>query len=55
MRIDYSTTTSNAAFGRYVGDCDLSFRGDLDLVRLWSPRAQRGSSRRSGAARAPAR
>jgi hypothetical protein len=36
MRIDYSTTTANAAFGRYVGDCDLSFRGDLDLVRLWS-------------------
>jgi hypothetical protein len=36
MRIDYSTTTSNAAFGRYVGDCDLSFGGDLDLVRLWS-------------------
>jgi hypothetical protein len=36
MRIDYSTTTSNAAFGRYVGGCDLSFRGDLDLVRLWS-------------------
>jgi hypothetical protein len=36
MRIDYSTTTSNAAFGRYVGECDLSFRGDLDLIRLWS-------------------
>jgi hypothetical protein len=36
MSIDYSMTTSNAAFGRYVGDCDLSFSGDLDLVRLWS-------------------
>ncbi len=36
LRIDYSMTTSSAAFGRYVGDCDLSFRGDLDLVRLWS-------------------
>lgn len=36
MQIDYSTTTTDAAFGRYVGDCDLSFRGDLDLVRLWS-------------------
>jgi Concanavalin A-like lectin/glucanases superfamily len=35
MQIDYSTT-SNAAFGRYVGGCDLSFSGDLDLVRLWS-------------------
>ena len=23
-------------FGRYVGPCDLSFSGDLDLVRLWS-------------------
>ena len=38
MHIEYdpSKTTSATAFGRYVGDCDLSFRGDLDLVRLWS-------------------
>ena len=25
-----------SAFGQYVGECNLSFRGDLDLVRLWS-------------------
>jgi concanavalin A-like lectin/glucanase superfamily protein len=36
IRIDYATTTTDAAFGRYVGACDLSFRGELDLVRLWS-------------------
>ena len=36
MRIDYASTTASAAFGRYVGDCDLSFEGDLDAIRLWS-------------------
>ncbi len=36
MRIDYATTTASAAFGRYAGECDLSFLGDLDAVRLWS-------------------
>ena len=35
-RIDWSSTSSSAAIGRYVGSCDLSFAGDLDLVRLWS-------------------
>ena len=25
-----------ASFGQYVGNCELSFRGDMDLVRLWS-------------------
>ncbi len=34
-RIDWSSTSSTAAIGRYVGSCDLSFSGDLDLVRLW--------------------
>jgi hypothetical protein len=36
LRIDYATTTASAALGRYVGTCDLSYRGDLDLARLWS-------------------
>jgi Concanavalin A-like lectin/glucanases superfamily len=36
QRIDYASTTSSAAFGRYVGDCNLAFDGDLDMVRLWS-------------------
>ena len=36
LRIDYATTTASAAFGRYAGECDLSFHGDLDAVRLWS-------------------
>jgi hypothetical protein len=36
LRIDYASTSSSTAFGRYVGSCDLSYRGDLDLVRLWS-------------------
>ena len=34
-RIDWSTTSPTAAIGRYVGSCDLSFAGDMDLVRLW--------------------
>ena len=33
-RIDYASTTASAALGRYVGSCDLSYRGDLDFVRL---------------------
>jgi len=32
--IDYASTSASMAFGRYVGSCDLSYRGDLDLVRL---------------------
>jgi Concanavalin A-like lectin/glucanases superfamily len=36
MQIDYSLATPSAAFGRYVGDCDLAFAGDLDMVRLSS-------------------
>ena len=34
-RIDWSTTSPTAAIGRYVGSCDLSFAGDMDIVRLW--------------------
>lgn len=34
-RIDWSSTSPTAAIGRYVGNCDLSFSGDLDMVRLW--------------------
>ena len=36
LRIDYAGTSSGAYFGRFVGDCDLAFRGDVDLARLWS-------------------
>jgi len=36
LRIDYATTSLHASFGQYAGDCNLSFSGDLDLVRLWS-------------------
>jgi hypothetical protein len=36
LRIDYSTTSEHASIGQYVGDCDLAYRGDLDLVRLSS-------------------
>ena len=35
-RIDYASTSASAALGRYVGSCDLSYRGDLDFVRLQS-------------------
>ena len=44
MRIDYASTTANAAFGRYVGDCDLSFEGDLDAIRLWSRPLSQGEA-----------
>ena len=36
LRIDYATASMHASFGQYAGDCELSFTGDLDLVRLWS-------------------
>ena len=36
LRIDYSSTSTRAAVGQYAGACELSFRGDIDLVRLWS-------------------
>jgi concanavalin A-like lectin/glucanase superfamily protein len=36
LRINYSTTSVHASIGQYAGDCDLAFRGDLDLVRLSS-------------------
>jgi Concanavalin A-like lectin/glucanases superfamily len=49
MRIDYATTTSNMAFGRYVGDCDLALRGDVDMVRIWS--GSRSAADLLGAAR----
>ena len=42
LQIDYATTSSLTSFGQYAGDCELGFRGDLDLVRL-----------RSGGAAAP--
>jgi Concanavalin A-like lectin/glucanases superfamily len=35
MRIDYAGTSTGAFIGRFVGDCDLAYRGDLDLARLW--------------------
>jgi len=36
LRIDYASTATGAAFGRYVGTCDLPYSGDLDLVRVFS-------------------
>jgi len=33
-RIDYANTTDGAAIGHYAGNCDLGYRGDLDLVRI---------------------
>ena len=36
LRIAYDGVSTRASFGQYVGDCELSFRGDMDLVRLWS-------------------
>ncbi len=36
LRIDYAGTSSGAYLGRFAGGCDLAFRGDVDLVRLWS-------------------
>ena len=36
LRIEYSGTSTRASFGQYAGDCELSFSGDMDLVRLWS-------------------
>jgi hypothetical protein len=34
--LDYAKTTGVAAIGQYAGDCDLAYRGDLDLVRISS-------------------
>jgi hypothetical protein len=34
LRVDYSTTSQSAAIGSYLGRCNLSYRGDLDLVRM---------------------
>jgi len=34
-QVDWSSTSPTAAIGRYVGSCDLSFAGDMDMVRLW--------------------
>jgi hypothetical protein len=36
LRIAYVGVSTRASFGQYVGDCELTFRGDMDLVRLWS-------------------
>ena len=35
LRIDYAGTSAGSYLGRFVGDCDLAYRGDLDLARLW--------------------
>ena len=52
-RIDWSSTSPTAAIGRYVGSCDLSFAGDMDMVRLWQgalSASRRGGERDRGAA-----
>jgi hypothetical protein len=36
LPIDYASATMDAAFGRYVGECNLAFAGDLDMARLRS-------------------
>ena len=36
LQIDYAGTTTRTVFGRYAGECDLGFRGDVDRVRLSS-------------------
>ena len=36
VRIDYSTRSTGASLGQYAGACDLGFRGDLDVVRIFS-------------------
>ena len=36
LRIDYAGTSARLSIGQYAGDCELSFRGDIDLVRLSS-------------------
>ena len=36
LRIEYAGVSPRASFGHYVGECQLSFSGDMDLVRLWS-------------------
>jgi Concanavalin A-like lectin/glucanases superfamily len=36
LRIGYAGMSAHTSFGQYVGDCELSFDGDMDLVRLWS-------------------
>ncbi len=36
LAIDYGSTSAHASLGQYAGDCALSFRGDMDLVRLWA-------------------
>ncbi len=36
LRIEYAGMSMRASFGQYAGACELSFRGDVDLVRLWS-------------------
>jgi hypothetical protein len=54
VRIDYSATSTHAAIGQYTGACQLSFRGDIDMVRLWSgarsAAAVAGAAGESGAA-----
>ena len=36
LYIDYAQTSALSVFGQYAGGCELSFHGDIDLVRLWS-------------------
>ena len=46
-RIDWSSTSPTAAIGRYVGSCDLTFAGDMDMVRLWQAPCPRPPWRRT--------
>ena len=40
LRIDYSIPSDATNIGQYAGDCDLPFRGDIDLVRILSDGAE---------------
>ena len=46
LHIDYAQTSALTVFGQYAGGCELSFHGDMDLVRLWSGGAVAGGGRR---------
>jgi len=39
LRIDYSIPSDTTNIGQYAGACDLPFRGDIDLVRIFSDAA----------------
>ena len=55
LQIDYAATSSSAAFGRYVGSCDLPYVGDLRLRAAVGRLADARRARRRRAAGARSR